>query len=95
MWFVHAGGEHCNAPRLVLDEGASGDFSEIWVRCRTCKRKRPMSNARAGLPSCKGERPWLGDEGDEPGCPEDLRLLIAPRATRTSRWWRARCPSRP
>ena len=60
----------------MLDEGASGDFSEIWVRCRTCKRKRPMSNARAGLPSCKGERPWLGDEGDEPGCPEDLRLLI-------------------
>ncbi len=76
VWFVHAGGERCNQPRLVLDEGASGDFSEIWVRCRTCKKKRPMSNARAGLPVCHGERPWLGEEGDEPGCPEDLRLLV-------------------
>jgi hypothetical protein len=35
-----------------------------------------MSNARAGLPSCHGERPWLGAEGEEPGCPEDLRLMI-------------------
>lgn len=75
IWFVH-GGEHCNKPTLVLDEGPSGDFSEIWVRCRTCKKRRPMSNARAGLPSCHGERPWLGAEGEEPGCPEDLRLMI-------------------
>ncbi len=75
LWFAH-NGAICNAPRLVLDEGASGDFSEIWVRCRSCKKKRPMSNARAGLPSCRGDRPWLGEEGTEDGCPEELRLLV-------------------
>jgi len=75
IWFVHEG-EHCNMPRLVFDEGASGDFADIVVRCRTCRKRRKFSNARASLPSCKGERPWLGEEGDEPGCPEELRLLV-------------------
>lgn len=75
VWFAH-NGPSCGSARLVLDEGASGDFSEIWVRCKTCRKKRPMSNARAGLPSCHGERPWLGGEGDEGTCTEDLRLLV-------------------
>jgi Domain of unknown function (DUF1998) len=75
VWFAH-NGPSCGSARLVLDEGASGDFSEIWVRCKTCRKKRPMSNARAGLPSCHGERPWLGGEGDEGACTEDLRLLV-------------------
>ncbi len=76
VWFAHVGGDRCNQPRLVLDEGASGDFSEIWVRCRTCKLRRQLSKARANLPACNGKRPWLGDEGEEEGCPEEMRLLV-------------------
>lgn len=85
--FVHGGtvpgaepgaARACGNPRLVLDEGSSGDFSELWVHCRTCGVRRPMSNARApmALPSCRAERPWLGSEGREESCEEDLRLLV-------------------
>ena len=73
----HEGGT-CAHPRLILDEGASGDFTDIWVRCRSCAAKRQLSKARlrgtAG--PCDGRRPWLGPEGDEPGCEEPLTLLV-------------------
>ena len=68
----------CDRPRLMFDEGASGDFSEIWVRCRNCNAKRPLSKARARgtAGSCSGERPWLGDEGKEEGCDQMASLLV-------------------
>jgi len=76
--FVHelAGRQRCSAPRLKLDEGASGDFSEIWVRC-ACGGQRPLAQAMAKefkIP-CRGERPWLGAESRE-DCEESLRLLV-------------------
>ena len=74
LWFVHDG-PSCGPAKLILDEGPSGDFSEIVVRCRTCSKRRPLSNARAGLPKCHGERPWIGDEGTE-ACEEKLRLMV-------------------
>jgi hypothetical protein len=68
----------CDHPRLTLDEGASGDFSEIVVRCRSCRARRPLSKARARGTAgvCNGERPWLGEEGREEGCPEMRSLLV-------------------
>ncbi len=75
VWFAHDG-PSCGSARLVLDEGASGDFSEIVVRCRACRKSRPLSKGRAGLPKCHGERPWLGEEGDEHDCVEELRLVV-------------------
>ncbi len=68
----------CDHPRLTLDEGASGDFSDIVVRCKSCRARRPLSKARARgtAGSCNGERPWLGDEGREEGCPEMRSLLV-------------------
>jgi hypothetical protein len=78
--FVHQerGTERCEHPRLTLEEGASGDFADIWVRCRGCKSSRPLSRARARgtAGGCKGERPWLGSEGNEPGCEEMLSLVV-------------------
>ncbi len=74
LWFVHDG-PSCGPAKLILDEGPSGDFSEIVVRCRTCSKRRPLSNARAGLPKCEGERPWIGGEGKEP-CDATLRLMV-------------------
>lgn len=76
--FVHEDGERCAAPELRLEEGASGDFSEIVVRCETCGKKRALSSAMApnALPPCRGRRPWLGPEADEPDCEERLQLLV-------------------
>lgn len=69
----------CASPELELDEGASGDFSEIVVRCRNCPAQNRLSTAMApeARSDCRGERPWLGVEGREKeGCPLKLRLLV-------------------
>ena len=68
--------ELCDTPRLRLDEGSSGDFSEIYLRCNTCSRSRQLAdfNFPERAPFCTGERPWLGLEGRE-DCTEKQRLL--------------------
>jgi hypothetical protein len=66
----------CSTPRLTLEEGATGDFSQIRVTC-VCGAAQPLSTALApqlGL-KCFGRRPWLGPDADEE-CEESLRLLV-------------------
>jgi hypothetical protein len=76
--FAHVGRTdgRCAAPSLTLDEGATGDFSEIVVRC-ICGSSNPLSTAltKAPLLQCGGHRPWLGPEGKQ-DCAEALRLLV-------------------
>lgn len=79
-WFVHVSAEtRCMAPELYLEEDASGDFAGIRVVCRSCDASRKLSEAREPkiLPTCHGERPWLGPEGnEEKGCEEKMTLLV-------------------
>lgn len=78
VWFAHRrAGERCAAPSLRLIEGASGDFSEVVVRC-LCKAEERLSAAmvKGALPDCHGERPWLGPEGREDCANEALRLMV-------------------
>ncbi len=73
--FVHMGRERCAAPSLRLEEGATGDFSEIRITC-ACGARNQLSAAMAGIElTCGGHRPWLGPEGKEE-CTEKLRLLV-------------------
>lgn len=73
--FVHLGRDRCAAPSLRLDEGATGDFSEIRISC-ACGARNQLSAAMAGIElTCGGHRPWLGPEGREE-CQEKLRLLV-------------------
>jgi hypothetical protein len=68
---------NCPSPRLRLDQGATGDFSEIRVACHACGSSQALSRAlihELGLP-CRGHRPWLGGDGRE-DCDERLRLLV-------------------
>lgn len=49
---------------LWLDEGgASNDFADIFVRCRQCGARRPLSDATLpnskALGQCEGKRPWI------------------------------------
>jgi hypothetical protein len=76
--FAHHGQESdCSYPVLRLDEGASGDVSEITVQCLSCEAP-PQPLVRAYRPEangiCAGKRPWLGRDSDEP-CTQPLRLL--------------------
>ena len=79
VYFVHAEveGGSCGAPSLTLDEGASGDFSEVVVVC-SCGARRSLANAlvKEANPFCGGERPWLGPEGQQACAGENLRLLV-------------------
>lgn len=73
--FAHLRYPRCAAPSLSFEEGATGDFSEIEVRC-VCGAHEPLSRAIvASQFDCRGERPWLGVEGREE-CDQKLRLLV-------------------
>lgn len=80
VFFVHGRYEgRCDAPDLYLEEDASGDFSHIWLSCKSCKTRRKLSEAResAILPTCRGDRPWLGPEGrEEKPCEQKIELLV-------------------
>ena len=76
-FFVHNKGPVCSHPQLYLEEGSSGDFSEVIVRCETCQQWRKLSEAKTdqALPKCQGERPWLGVDSRE-GCDEPQKLIV-------------------
>lgn len=77
-WVAYAHGKDgpCMSPQLHLEEGATGDFSEIIVRC-ACGAREALAGALASetMPYCHGHRPWLGSEGQEE-CTERIRLLV-------------------
>lgn len=75
-WFVHVENKECTGRDLVLEEGPSGDFTQIIVRCKDCGERRALADAREDkvLPSCRGERPWLGEQGRQE-CNEKQHLL--------------------
>ena len=73
--FVHEEGP-CAAPSLTMEEGPTGDFAEIRVRC-ACGEYRFLTDATVEQtnPYCSGSRPWLGPDGREQ-CAERIRLLV-------------------
>lgn len=75
--FTHREAPTCEAPRLQLEEGASGDFSEVRVSCGACGASQPLSRASIAelQMGCGGQRPWLGRVGREE-CNQGLRLLV-------------------
>lgn len=78
--FAHLDGTECRTPKLVFEEGATGDFSEVIVRCLTCAASQSLVVALkggkdGGIFKCGGQRPWLGGDAAEP-CDESLRLLV-------------------
>lgn len=75
-WWVH-NHQVCGAPQLRLEEGVSGDFSDIEASCVCGKRRRLIElTVKDKQDRCSGERPWLGLEGQEKNCPENQRFLI-------------------
>lgn len=78
--FVHRKDKaNCSNRNLYIDEyGASGDISDIVVRCG-CKASRPLIEATKvedkPLGFCDGNRPWLGLRQNE-HCKQISRLLI-------------------
>ena len=78
--FVHGGDHSCppNRPLWLDERGTSGDLTDLVVRC-DCGRTRRLSDASRleenPLGHCRGARPWLGRNMNEP-CKLPSRLLI-------------------
>ncbi|WP_462411407.1 DrmB family protein [Neobacillus sp. Marseille-QA0830] len=79
--WVH-GGQPCSSDKPVLkyeSKGNAGSLSDIVVSCVKCKKHRSLGQVmkkeelKKVLPSCTGERPWLGDRTD---CQEDMQTSI-------------------
>ena len=75
--FVH--GEHpCSRPLWLDESTASGDLSDLVVRCECGKTRRLADAADRSLNSlgkCSGSRPWLGKMAGE-HCGQPSRLLV-------------------
>lgn len=73
--FVHFGKEGCAGPLELYEVGASGEASDVEVKCRKCGRSRRMAeafgrdNQEKNMPACRGRRPHLRDI-DPNGCKE-------------------------
>ena len=77
--FVHGPDDNCHGQLWLDESGTSGDLSDLRVRCSTCKKGRSMHEAKEietnPLGTCRGARPWLGKNANEP-CNQPSRLLI-------------------
>lgn len=77
--FVH-GDRPCNALLSMIEVGVSGEPSDIYIKCETCKKTRPMSDAFSSdeeqkyHPPCRGRRPHLRDF--EKSCQFQARTIL-------------------
>jgi hypothetical protein len=81
--FVHGGPPDHPYKLQLLEMGASGEAADIYVRCETCEKSRPMSDAfklhNSDLPTCRGRCPHLRNFDDN-GCKDEQNQPIRVRA---------------
>jgi hypothetical protein len=76
--FVHGPDENCTRQLWLDERGTSGDLSDLSVRCECGKQRRlyeAMLIEDNPLGTCRGARPWLGQNSNE-DCVLPSRLLI-------------------
>lgn len=78
--FVHAGPSTCKATFYLQERGTSGEARDVWAKCATCGKERPLSDAfgfrgRRVMPVCRGRRPHLLDF-DEKACDQQVRAIL-------------------
>jgi hypothetical protein len=68
--FIHRGRTNCPYKLQLVEAGVSGEAADVFARCETCDRSRPMSDAfsvrNSDLPECRGRRPHLRDFDENP-----------------------------
>ena len=78
--FVHKR-QDCSQPLLeMFERGMSAGPADVFVKCRTCKASRAMSDAfgdqgKRSLPTCRGRHPHLGMY-EANGCSAPMRALL-------------------
>ena len=76
--FAHMDREEgdCDRPELYLDEKALGDIGRIFVGCKNCGARNPMSKATVLPYKCNGDRPWLGGRAATEKCDQQAEQLV-------------------
>ena len=78
--FVH-GNLPCKASLRMYEVGVSGEPSDLYIKCETCERSRPMSDAFSSeeeqtyRPVCRGRRPHLRDF-EKTECQHKVRTIL-------------------
>jgi hypothetical protein len=80
--FAHRGPTACRSRLRLIELGASGEVSDIEVKCEVCGLGRRMAAAfasaeeeDAGLPPCRGRQPHLRKFAEE-GCKCPTRAIL-------------------
>src|SRR5262245_60049396 len=80
--FVHKGLTTCKARLRLFELGASGEVSDIELRCEVCGANRRMAAAFASaeddeavLPACRGRQPHLRKYAEE-GCTCPAKAIL-------------------
>jgi hypothetical protein len=80
--FAHRGPTDCKSRLRLIELGASGEVSDIEVRCEVCTASRRMAAAFASadedealLPPCRGRHPHLRKYSEE-GCKCPTRAIL-------------------
>ncbi|GCE45278.1 uncharacterized protein DUF1998 [Thermosporothrix hazakensis] len=84
-WYDFLHGERaCNAELYLEERGATGETTDIWVKCMTCQANRQLLEAftskedekkRAYTPVCRGRRPHLWDY-EKKGCRLEAKPIL-------------------
>lgn len=76
-WIEHA--DDCKRSGDLELKSKGAGLRGLFVNCLECGKGRSLNNALtsqvAGVRPCPGERPWLGADATEPGCPSTPRTL--------------------
>ena len=87
-WKVWVGCTCKNDGGLVLHDSGGVDLASIVVKCTQCNNHKSLSGAtvinredqETGLSKvgiiCGGERPWLGESGNQGGCEKPLAAVL-------------------
>ena len=77
-WIHNQERPNCRGPYRLVDEGRSGNVSDLVASCQRCDASRRMSDVfePAALATCTGRRPWLGLSNYEQNCGEAPRVLL-------------------
>jgi hypothetical protein len=79
-FYTHSqkGNLECKGNLFLNDKGVTGSISDVEVECKECGEKRSLEDAFSGkgLPSCRGNRYWMGPWNNREECSEKSRALL-------------------
>jgi hypothetical protein len=79
LYFVHRGQIDCQGPLRLEERGVSGSPTDIFVKCDSCDKQRPLSDAfgeesKKNMPKCRARHPHLRSFEDD--CDQQMKTIL-------------------